>query len=70
MYLYKEEFIVSINGLLCSFLFGICTFRNKCGKRRAINVAARKSELIQVERTNRGRGRPKITLVVVKKDVN
>ena len=36
---------------------------------KAINVLIRKSELIQVEETQKGRGRPKITLVdVVKKD--
>ena len=37
-----------------------------CSKeRRAINTLERKCELIQVEGTKNGRGRPKITLVDV-----
>ena len=36
-------------------------------QRRAINAPIRKSELIPVEGTKRGRGRPKIILVEVKK---
>jgi hypothetical protein len=39
-------------------------------QRRAINAPVRKSELIQVEGTKKGRGRPKITLIeVVKNDM-
>ena len=35
--------------------------------RRKINTPMRKSELIQVERTKKGKGKPRIKLVVVKK---
>ena len=39
-------------------------------QRISINALVRKSELIQVERIKKGRGRPKITLVeVIKKDL-
>ena len=40
-------------------------------QRKSINVPVRKSELIQVEVTKKGRGRPKMTLIeVVKKDMS
>ena len=40
-------------------------------QRKSINVPVRKSELIQVEVTKKGRGRPKMTLIeVVKKDTS
>ena len=39
-------------------------------QKRTINAIVRKSELIQVEGTKKGRGRPKITLIkVIKKDM-
>ena len=38
-------------------------------QRRVINAPVRKSELIQVERTKKGRGRPKITLIEVERDM-
>ncbi len=39
-------------------------------QRRKINALVRKSELIQVKRTKKGEGRPKITLIeVVKNDM-
>jgi hypothetical protein len=38
-------------------------------QRRVINAPVRKSELIQVERTRKGRGRPKITLIEVERDM-
>ena len=40
-------------------------------QRRTINAIVRKSELIQVEGTRKGRGRPNITLIkVIKKDMS
>ena len=36
-------------------------------QRRAVNTPVYKSELIQVEGAKKGRGRPKITLIVVEK---
>jgi hypothetical protein len=38
-------------------------------QRRVINAPVRKRELIQVERTRKGRGRPKITLIEVERDM-